>query len=180
MKICTKCKITKPFYFFNIMSSSKDGFTWYCKSCISELKIKKWAETKPPTKVLCNVEKNCINCSNIFFDKSRTKTAKFCSKKCRISTFAKSNPGKVNARNSKYIYTKRKATPSWLTKEQLRDIEEFYILAQELAWLNQDGKPFHVDHIIPLQGRDICGLHVPWNLQLLPENVNCSKGNKYE
>jgi hypothetical protein len=93
-------------------------------------------------------------------------------------TWKKSNPGKCNAYWNKYYVSKLQATPKWLSKEQLDEITEFYTLAQELAWLNQDGKAFHVDHIIPLQGENVCGLHVPWNLQLLPANENKKKGNK--
>lgn len=68
------------------------------------------------------------------------------------------------------------ATPKWLTHEQLLQIREFYILAKELSWLSES--PLEVDHIIPLQGTNVRGLHVPWNLQLLPESMNCSKGNR--
>lgn len=88
------------------------------------------------------------------------------------------NRDKYNAIEAKRRAARLNATPKWLTKEQLKEIAYFYLLAQELAWLNEDGKPFDVDHIVPLQGSNFCGLHVPWNLQLLPAKLNKSKGNR--
>jgi len=40
-------------------------------------------------------------------------------------------------------------------------------------------KEHHVDHVIPLKGRLVSGLHVETNLQYLPASLNCSKGNQY-
>jgi 5-methylcytosine-specific restriction endonuclease McrA len=69
-----------------------------------------------------------------------------------------------------------KATPLWLTKEQKKEILEFYSLAKELQWLSEE--PLHVDHIVPLQGKEVCGLHVPWNLQIIPKSMNLRKKNR--
>lgn len=62
------------------------------------------------------------------------------------------------------------ATPPWLTAHMIEDIHSVYKSA---------GDDDHVDHIVPLKNEMVCGLHVPWNLQVLPAAVNMSKSNKW-
>jgi hypothetical protein len=70
----------------------------------------------------------------------------------------------------------RQATPNWLTATQRMEIRLKYRLAIELS--RATGIRHAVDHIIPLQGEEVCGLHVPWNLQVIPQTENLKKSNK--
>lgn len=73
--------------------------------------------------------------------------------------------------------SKNNRTPKWLSKEQLNSIKLEYELA---AWCSSVmGEIYHVDHIVPLQGKTVSGLHVPWNLQVIPAKDNIRKSNKY-
>ena len=85
--------------------------------------------------------------------------------------------------NKQYYITKgylrakgvRKAQPNWLTEDHKFFIEEIY----ELRKLRTEATnvEHHVDHIVPLRGKDVCGLHVPWNLQVITATENLSKSN---
>ena len=70
----------------------------------------------------------------------------------------------------------KQRTPSWLTEDDYWMIEQAYELAQVRA--KMFGFEWHVDHIIPLQGKTVSGLHVPWNLQVIPGVLNIRKGNR--
>ena len=79
-------------------------------------------------------------------------------------------------RSRMYDRRSRQATPKWLTKEHKQQIVDTYELMRDCRAVT--GEDYHVDHIVPLRGENICGLHVPWNLQVLPAYVNISKANK--
>ena len=65
-----------------------------------------------------------------------------------------------------------------LPDEQNQLIKSFYSTCKKLNKDNPDS--FHVDHIIPISGDNVCGLHVPWNLQILTKAENSSKKNKFD
>jgi len=78
----------------------------------------------------------------------------------------------TNARRRRF----REATPKWLTAEHKMEIRFKYRLAIELS--RRLGVPHAVDHIVPLQGEEVCGLHVPWNMEVITQEQNLKKSNK--
>ena len=92
--------------------------------------------------------------------------------------YAKENPEWKAAQCAKRRSRKLRACPPWLTKEQFDEIECFYMEAKRL--FKETNVPHHVDHIVPLQGKLVSGLHVPWNLQVITASANVKKNNRYE
>jgi hypothetical protein len=86
--------------------------------------------------------------------------------------------GKATKRRHSALRQKRNrnATPNWLTTEQRKEITDIYEHMRDCRAVT--GEAYHVDHIVPLKGKNVCGLHVPWNLQVLPSDVNVSKSNR--
>lgn len=86
------------------------------------------------------------------------------------------NRGVVVANTVKRRLAKIHRTPKWIGPEEQWLMKEAYELAARRTKLL--GFAWHVDHIIPLQGKTVSGLHVPNNLQVIPAVVNIRKGNR--
>lgn len=175
MKICSHCKQEKPFVAFYASSTHKSGYASWCKECESKrckaknqvnrdgrlAKAKEWRETHSETAkngVLAWREANKERYANYFVE------------------YAKANRGKVNAKWMKREAAKKSRTPSWLSDDEHWMIEQVYDIAAIRTKML--GISFHVDHIIPLQGKTVSGLHVPWNLQVISAKQNQMKSNK--
>ena len=91
--------------------------------------------------------------------------------------YIKNNPYKHATNQAKRRTIKLQRTPKWLTKQDFKTMEMFYEFAAELTKLSSI--EYVVDHIVPLQGKNISGLHVPTNLQFLTRKENASKGNRF-
>jgi hypothetical protein len=91
-------------------------------------------------------------------------------------SWAQKNKAAILAKTRRYQLKKARAQPDWLSAIEHAQIQEMYDVA--LAVSVQTGVQHHVDHIHPLQGKSVCGLHVPWNLQVLPRSENIRKHNK--
>lgn len=103
----------------------------------------------------------------------------------RRKEFREKNPNYISEYNDKnrarirgYLAQRRAAKIQRsfpLTDDQKADMDHIY---EQQALLRYLGYDYHVDHVIPLRGEEVSGLHVPWNLQLIPASVNLTKGNK--
>jgi hypothetical protein len=95
----------------------------------------------------------------------------------RNKKWRQENKDKNCAKSAKYRASKLQATPKWAN---LNKIEYYYRLAKYFDEVSCGFVKHHVDHIIPLKGKNVCGLHVEHNLQILIDKHNIAKSNKME
>jgi len=186
LKTCGVCKVQLDLHCFSLACTTKDGLQSKCKGCDKEYRKankdkiaeyqKEYQESNKPKIAECKKEHYKSNKDKIaeyrkeYQESNKPKIAAL------NKAWKKANPAKVNAYNAKRRASKLKATPRWLTIEDLKLIEQFYIDAQNLT--QTMGILHHVDHVVPLQGEDVCGLHVPWNLQVITATENLIKSNR--
>lgn len=133
--------------------------------------------------------KTCCECANATANKSKSKNKDkyyITNRQWRQSNPEKSkgytrkyldkNQGKRNLWTANYRQAKEDRMPDWLTEIDLLEMESIY---EYCSALRKCGLDYHVDHIVPLRGTIVSGLHVPWNLQVIPGVENMSKGNRY-
>ena len=96
----------------------------------------------------------------------------------RVALWKKANPAKVIANTTRRKKHIKLRTPNWLTKDDHKVIWGFYSIAAMLTKHNNE--KWEVDHVIPLLGKNVSGLHVPSNLQLLCSADNLKKSNQFE
>ena len=176
MKECRVCGDVKPVTEYYNKKTGKDGLMSYCKECNKQKTAKYYKANKEKIKEATKLwkEKNYKRHRELqkrWENKNKEKT------KLRIAAWQKKNKHKVSAKTQQRNAAKLKATPLWLTEDHLWMIEEIY----ELRDLRSEATSIahQVDHIIPLRGKGVCGLHVPWNLQVITAYENKVKGNKY-
>lgn len=121
----------------------------------------------------------CVSCENIVTKKWQAANKEHKSEYDKIyhpkyfKKYYKTNKSAVLARSHKRRAAEIQATPMWYEHEEIMN------LYQECRDISvSTGIQHHVDHIIPLRGSNVCGLHCLANLQILTASDNLSKGNK--
>jgi hypothetical protein len=159
MKKCFKCGLEKPINLYPASKSAKSGIAGTCRQCRSladKLRIEKDRDrhkARWSAYYAKNAERICA----------------------RVSKYAADNPEKEREKVARKYASKLQRTIALQQKD--RDaIKHIYSFAQ---WVSKKtGTLHHVDHIVPLKGASISGLHVPWNLRVIPASQNVRKSNK--
>lgn len=176
MKTCLKCLTEKELFAFHKKKDSADGYRNICKECRKGEHVDRYAS-----------DKEAWNNRAVQWRKENKEAAKKIDKRYReqnkekrlkqASEWKKNNKGRVNFLNSTRYASKLERTPKWLTEEDLTHINCLYQLAAMRT--RESGYVWHVDHIIPLNGKTVSGLHVPSNLRVIPAVDNLRKSNTY-
>lgn len=203
-KICKQCNIEKPKSLFYKHKGFKSGLNQKCIECIKIETKKRYAgkqeyfkayskayyqsnkedkKNKERIRYLSNSEKIKASAKEwALNNKDRNRENKKIWDKANPEkrkelrkNFREKNKGYINNYCAIRRAIKFNATPSWANQTLIKKI---YEVAHELT--KEKGINFHVDHIVPLKNKFVCGLHVADNLQILESSINQSKGNRFE
>lgn len=173
-KVCSCCKEVKPIAEFGKWSRSKDGYRYSCKSC-RKLESKDRYERKSDQ--IKKSSKDWYN-NNVEYAKQYRKS--YYANQYREEAISnakewkRNNPGKVNY----YTQTRRanikQRTPAWA---DMCEIKKIYEECDRITKMT--GIQHHVDHIVPLQGEIVSGLHIHTNLQIITATENYVKNNNW-
>jgi 5-methylcytosine-specific restriction endonuclease McrA len=144
------------------------GLVKKCKDCLEEKPVtafyKKGGKQKHVYRSIC---KSCHKASSNKWDKDNPEK--------RAKIFAKWRKANLDVMAAHQAVTRSKRLQRYVEWADQQYISDLYSNSKEAT--EMFGVPFEVDHIIPLQGKRVSGLHHEDNLQVLPKNLNRSKGN---
>lgn len=205
-KTCTKCGESKPTTEFHKRTLSRDGLAPKCKGCNSVANAK-WVTANPEKSKAYKDKYHAANREKVNARRvtrraenpgeARVREAKYYSENTAMAKVANAkyraaNRDKVKISNAAYSAAnpdigrsndanrrsrKANATPGWSGEFDDFVLRESFSLARRRA-ITIGGR-WHVDHVVPIAGRLVCGLHVGLNLQVIPARVNFSKGANF-
>ena len=174
-KQCCTCKIQKSVENFNRSKNHPSGLYPVCKECRSiatkEFRSKNRDKLNEKWRDNYKADGSKHRANSARYQKDNWESRKKYSRE-----WGRKNPESCRRHCAARTAQIKKATPPWLSAEQKEAIRWFHDTARDLQWLSES--KLSVDHIKPLRGANSCGLHVPWNLQILPLSANVEKSNR--
>lgn len=184
-KTCNICHSSKTLDEFYNSKATKDGKTYKCKDCTKSYSSKYKKDNAEATKRYSKAYQKKHYQENredrlLWQKEYRERNLEFRREYDRehSKAYYEENKSRFIEKGARRRASSIQATPPWVDeihKERLRSI---YKTCRNVS--RSSGKPHHVDHIVPLKGENICGLHVWWNLRIVPAEINLSKGNRLE
>lgn len=181
MKRCSKCNVNKPLDIFSKCAANKDGLHRWCKEC-SKVAKKEWYGKNAESEKNKAMQYHYAN-----YEKNKEKITK------KVIEWQQENKEKYSAKSKRFYErtkhtrfasqalaraAKRNAVPKWIDEKLKQEIQKYYVEARSKT--RETGSHYEVDHIVPLMGENVCGLHVPWNLRVITRYENRSKSNRFE
>ena len=163
-KKCSKCHAQKSVSLFVKQARAKDGLHPWCKECKKSNDADFYVAHKQ--RVRANQKKYYDLHKEELLDQSKN----------RGLIWRKCNQHKDAEKVARYRAAKKNRVPAKMDEFEVFGIKETYHLAKLRTKLL--GVKFHVDHIVPLQGKSVCGLHVLANLKVILAQENWSKNNR--
>jgi 5-methylcytosine-specific restriction endonuclease McrA len=185
-QVCNACGIDKLLREFYRSRGSKLGVRGTCKRCDIAAKLADpsfvarnvaWMKANPEQASALRKRSYRKHKAKRLQARKEWRARNLAMDRAREKRYLQENRPIVYAKNARRRAAETRAVPAWLTAIHKAQIQEFYEIA--VARTTQTGIKHHVDHIVPLRGEGVNGLHVPWNLQVLTEFENCSKHNKF-
>lgn len=179
-KTCFKCLCVKPLSEFYKHKMMADGHLNKCKDCAKADVLRHRAENIERVKEYDRSRGMLPHRVAARAEYAKTEAYKNSVKESRKLRYAEN---KEKRRTIKLVCqrsreaSKLSRTPKWLSAADKALIRARYA---EAKWMTaRTGIKHHVDHIVPLLGRSVSGLHVPWNLRVIPQRENAKKSNKF-
>ena len=176
-KKCTKCGEVKPLEGFGVKSKVKSGREAACKECERARGRKKYEKNRD--KILAHQKKHREDNRDKYLARERKYYEENRDKHLASNKkYREDNPEKFAASAAKRRAAKLERIPSWSNKADLKAIRKIYARCKKINKLT--GIEHQVDHVIPLQGENVSGLHHSTNLAIIPAALNKSKNNNWD
>jgi hypothetical protein len=171
---CARCKASKPTQAFTPRPSRKRGYHSFCKPCVAAATKVSAAQDREAYLA----RRKASYAARAARERPKAIDRYHANRDAHMASTAawkRENPDKIRVYNRERKARKARATPLWADKTAMR------VLYEEAVKLSvETGIEHHVDHVVPLRSKLVCGLHVETNMRVITKALNVSKRNRLD